>query len=259
MKKTLPAVFLSMTLGISACAGEEREETVVLTEQQKEILAEEGLPVEKAALNDAQLDAIESIQELLDWLAESYDDHFVYQGYLHGSSTEPETLFVESEKLSCRITVTRRYDGTRELIESDYEEKAAGEPYEKLQTAYWQSQGFEQAHVFANVLSVSDGEGSLLQRARCHVYVLLSAGQMAGKTLDDLLEDYLDWYREQGGRSQHLIRIGLLAEEDPGDIYMTEETVADVFASDRILETAGRSLQTDGSRGDPDRKGAGAC
>lgn len=69
-----------------------------LTARQKQILKQEGLPLDYEKLNDSQKSAIECIEDIFKYLDKTYPkEKFEYSGYVPYSTLEPEHLIVESQ------------------------------------------------------------------------------------------------------------------------------------------------------------------
>ena len=69
-----------------------------LTARQKQILKQEGLPLDYEELDDMQKSAIECIEDIFKYLDKTYPkEKFEYSGYVPYSSLEPEHLIVESQ------------------------------------------------------------------------------------------------------------------------------------------------------------------
>ena len=69
-----------------------------LTARQKQILKQEGLPLDYEKLNDTQKSAIECIEDIFKYLDKTYPkENFEYSGYVPYSTLEPEHLIVESQ------------------------------------------------------------------------------------------------------------------------------------------------------------------
>lgn len=69
-----------------------------LTARQKQILKQEGLPLDYEKLNDTQKSAIECIEDIFKYLDKTYPkEKFEYSGYVPYSTLEPEHLIVESQ------------------------------------------------------------------------------------------------------------------------------------------------------------------
>lgn len=69
-----------------------------LTARQKQILKQEGLPLDYEKLNDSQKSAIECIEDIFKYLDKTYPkEKCEYSGYVPYSTLEPEHLIVESQ------------------------------------------------------------------------------------------------------------------------------------------------------------------
>lgn len=69
-----------------------------LTARQKQILKQEGLPLDYEELDDSQKSAIECIEDIFKYLDKTYPKKkFEYLGYVPYSTLEPEHLIVESQ------------------------------------------------------------------------------------------------------------------------------------------------------------------
>ena len=69
-----------------------------LTARQKQILKQEGLPLDYEKLDDTQKSAIECIEDIFKYLDKTYPkEKFEYSGYVPYSTLEPEHLIVESQ------------------------------------------------------------------------------------------------------------------------------------------------------------------
>lgn len=69
-----------------------------LTARQKQILKQEGLPLDYEELDGSQKNAIDSIEDIFKYLDKTYPkEKFEYLGYVPYSSLEPEHLIVESQ------------------------------------------------------------------------------------------------------------------------------------------------------------------
>lgn len=94
----LIAALLILIIGICGCAAnhadptDEKEPEVTLSERQKDILAEQGLPTEYDALRPHQQRAIVAIEEMLLYAEDKYDLPFSYAGYTEAGPMEKEHM-----------------------------------------------------------------------------------------------------------------------------------------------------------------------
>ena len=84
----LIAIMMLMLCGCNNKTADSSEEaaskkyTIELTERQKKILRDEGLPEECDQLTDSQKNAIVKIERALAYLEETYNDEFEYDRYV---------------------------------------------------------------------------------------------------------------------------------------------------------------------------------
>ncbi|MCF0109031.1 MAG: hypothetical protein HUJ57_02905, partial [Erysipelotrichaceae bacterium] len=77
----LVALACAMAMLLSACADKGKDDTVyVLTQRQKDILAEQGLPTDYEKLTTSQKGAISAIEDLLSYLEETHNEEFTFSG-----------------------------------------------------------------------------------------------------------------------------------------------------------------------------------
>lgn len=85
-------------------------------------MRETGLPGEYSALTDTQKSAVTSIEDMLTWLEEKYQQKFHYVSYAPGDAIEQEHLKVYPEQgdESDIVTVYRTYENGLYRYEDDY-------------------------------------------------------------------------------------------------------------------------------------------
>ena len=106
-----------------------KEETV-LTDRQKDILKEKGLPTDFNELTYSQQNAIIEIEEMLSYLEDKYDTEFLYGGYTPKQYMDEKTLYAYpkgGDSYFDIITVTEGEDGYEDtymemMIEDSYSE-----------------------------------------------------------------------------------------------------------------------------------------
>ncbi len=100
-KRTVPfllAALCLLLLGLCGCASsrteshENQKPEVTLSQRQKNILAEQGLPTEYDALPPHQQRAIVAIEEMLLYAEDKYDLPFSYAGYTEAGPMEKEHM-----------------------------------------------------------------------------------------------------------------------------------------------------------------------
>lgn len=128
------SVLIFLIIGMCGCAmnnpdlPKNTKPKVSLSERQKSILAENGLPTEYDELLPSQRSAIVAIEEMLCYVEEKYDTTFCYAGYVAASPLEKEHMiaFQKSGNVeSGRFTITK--DG--DTYEDEYMNVAANEVF----------------------------------------------------------------------------------------------------------------------------------
>lgn len=151
----------------SAEAGQSEKYTVELTERQKKILRDEGLPEEYDRLTDSQKNAIVKIESALSYLEETYEDEFEYTGYVSGGLDGEYVTAKISDTLPEKIvTVYISYKNGEYTYSDNYEAKIAEEEYKKEITdflsGYLDPADFQ---VYAEIRELRDAGESLVERA----------------------------------------------------------------------------------------------
>ena len=103
-----------------------------LTARQKQILKQEGLPLDYEKLNDTQKSAIECIEDIFKYLDKTYPkEKFEYSGYVPYSTLEPEHLIVESQYGEVTVNRYVSTDSPNEppTFEDDFKDVKAADIY----------------------------------------------------------------------------------------------------------------------------------
>lgn len=117
--------FIFLMIGVCGCLmnhpnlSKNTKPEVSLSERQKRILAENGLPIEYDELRISQRSAIMAIEEMLCYVEEKYDTSFSYAGYIAASPLEKEHMLAfptSGSKMSDTFTITKNGD----TYEDDY-------------------------------------------------------------------------------------------------------------------------------------------
>ncbi len=151
----------------SAEAGQSEKYTVELTERQKKILRDEGLPEEYDRLTDSQKNAIVKIESALSYLEETYEDEFEYTGYVSGGlDGEYVTAKISGTLPEKIVTVYISYKNGKYSYFDNYEAKIAEEEYKKEITdflsGYLDPADFQ---VYAEIRELRNAGESLVERA----------------------------------------------------------------------------------------------
>ena len=103
-----------------------------LTARQKQILKQEGLPLDYEELDDTQKSAIECIEDIFKYLDKTYPkEKFEYSGYVPYSSLEPEHLIVESQygEVTVNRYVSTYLPGFPSSFDDDFKTVKAADVY----------------------------------------------------------------------------------------------------------------------------------
>lgn len=103
-----------------------------LTARQKQILKQEGLPLDYEELDDSQKSAIECIEDIFKYLDKTYPkEKFEYSGYVPYSTLEPEHLIVESQYGEVTVNRYVSTDSPNEppTFEDDFKDVKASDIY----------------------------------------------------------------------------------------------------------------------------------
>lgn len=103
-----------------------------LTARQKQILKQEGLPLDYEKLDDMQKSAIECIEDIFKYLDKTYPkEKFEYSGYVPYSTLEPEHLIVESQYGEVTVNRYVSTDSPNEppTFEDDFKDVKAADIY----------------------------------------------------------------------------------------------------------------------------------
>lgn len=150
----------------------------VLSERQINILGEMGLPTNYEELSLSQKSAIESIESLLDYLEEKYNESFAYVEYVSANFSDDEHLiaYPESGSRHDEVTVYRIYENGKFYYKDNYTEvKANGVLEEVVERFVYETSGIRSAKIFCEVLSV-DGQVNIedvLKNVVCSIYIFI--------------------------------------------------------------------------------------
>jgi len=109
------------------------EESVVLTNRQKNILMEQGLPTDYDELSFSKQVEIEAIENMLKYLEKKYKSKFEYKDYTpNGAFNEERLEAISADRKDLGIIcVTREAKNGKWVYEDDYDELLMAEKYKK--------------------------------------------------------------------------------------------------------------------------------
>ncbi len=200
----ISALMLLCLLGCGQSGAPETTKSPIrLSRRQEEILRQQGLPTDYEALSLGQKSAIESIEDMLCYLEQRYDDHFTYVGYVADSPVEREHLLAESESYSGlgTVTVYRSYREGSFSYEDNYSTLEGKLLYEQALND-WICQFLpEEGFIVFSQLSEADqslDQEQILTQASAASYVLVDESLCTEESLRELAEDFGSWIREEG-------------------------------------------------------------
>ena len=178
----------------SAEAGQSEKYTVELTERQKKILRDEGLPEEYDRLTDSQKNAIVKIESALSYLEETYEDEFEYTGYVSGGlDGEYVTAKISGTLPEKIVTVYISYRNGKYSYSDNYEAKIAEEEYKKEITdflsGYFDPADFQ---VYAEIRELRNAGESLVERAVGVPLILVNNG-CSKEEVKAAAQAYAEW------------------------------------------------------------------
>lgn len=132
-------IMLILVLAVVVCSCGSTESSrpmegnkIMLTERQREILQEAGLPEDYEALTDSQKSAITCIERTLSYLEDSYEEEFVYDGYAAGGPDgQYLTAYAKDDSEKEVVTVNITYKNGEYHYTDDYQLLKAAEEYQE--------------------------------------------------------------------------------------------------------------------------------
>lgn len=234
----------------------EEQGKIELTQRQKELLEEAGLPTVYDELTDTQKNAVTSIESLLTYLEEKYHEEFCYLSYAEAGALEEEHLeaYPKSGTRADVVTVYRTYEDGEYHYEDDYGNIGLKLLYESRMRGF-AAQTFPESgiKIYSDVSStVQDAEvqnvteENVLQTLSANTYIFISDSVCTKQQFHDFKEECAQWLGSQcqGAAAQICLRLTdaaqweLINEADyedklREDIYMDEAECA-VTASGKI-------------------------
>lgn len=222
-------IFMSLIAAMLLCAcgnnnndsSKTEEKDIVLTDRQIQILRENGLPENFDELSLSQKSAISSIETMLSYLEEKYQDTFTFDEYAPAFGIENEWLTAyikqgESEKI---VTVSRTYDGEKFNYKDNYLEVVSKEEYEKAVEEYFHKVlPDSELWVTTLVNHVSDTEGNILAKCNASSLVFMKNIFSSEEEIKKIVEDYANYLLSLGLVQPAGMQLYVQNEEDFFDI-----------------------------------------
>ena len=173
-------------------------EMIQLTERQKDILQENGLPTNPEELDWVQLSAIVAMEELFEYLDQKYEEEFEYAGYIAESPLDREQLMVQvMGGTSLDIVSVYRENG---VITDDYANLLVKEPYEvAINEFFEQYEGGIESKTFSKIYGVEGdiNTQNLISIVGASSCIYIPELEIDTKELDIIAKKFGEWYVEQ--------------------------------------------------------------
>ena len=179
-----------------------------LTARQKQILKQEGLPLDYEKLNDTQKSAIECIEDIFKYLDKTYPkEKFEYSGYVPYSTLEPEHLIVESQygEVTVNRYVSTDSPNDPPTFKDDFKDVKAADIYATVVDDYLSKKYDIDDYCVIAYVSNYFGKNYDIKRItkECYntnvsVYV---NGKVGLKTFKMITTDLIDYMKENTGKN----------------------------------------------------------
>lgn len=199
---------------------------IELTQRQQELLQEKGLPTEYDKLTDIQKNAIVSIEAMLVYLEDKYQEEFCYLSYTAAGLSDKEHLeaYPASGTPSETVNVYRTYKNREYQYSDDYGALKLKPLYEN-QVRSFAAQTFPEngLKVFCDMKAQGQSEkmpipeeDKVMQTVSAVTYVFISENVCTKEQLDSFTEVCVQWMKNQcsGKAAQICLR---LAEQETWD------------------------------------------
>ena len=196
------------TGGIQANTDQEDEQvSTELTQRQIDLLEEMGLPTDYDRLTDTQKNAITSIEALLTYLEDKYQEEFCYLSYAEAGALEEEHLeaYPASGTPADVVTVYRTYEDGEYHYEDDYGNIGVKPLYES-RVREFAGQSFSESgiKVFSDIRNSGQGtdgqsvtEENVLQTVSAVSYIFISESVCTEEQFQDFTEECAQWMESQ--------------------------------------------------------------
>jgi len=174
------------------------ENEIILTDRQRQILQEMGLPEDYESLTDSQKSAITIIERALTYLEDSYGEEFVYDGYVAGGlDGQYLSAYAKGDLERKTITVDIDYKDGEYHYTDDYQLLKASDEYEEeleqhLRTLMAQD---GECWVHAELNCLDDSDEYIIKRASGGVLVFVLNTFENYDEAKEFVEQYGDWIK----------------------------------------------------------------
>lgn len=176
-----------------------------LTARQKQILKQEGLPLDYEKLNDSQKSAIECIEDIFKYLDKTYPkEKFDYLGYVPYSSLEPEHLIVESQygEVTVNRYVSTDSPGFPSSYDDDFKTVKAADVYATVVDDYLAKKYDTDKYLVdvsvSKYLDDTFDTKTITESCNCCVYLYVD-DSLGLKIFKDISKDIVDFMKNNTG------------------------------------------------------------
>lgn len=196
----LIAIMMLMLCGCNNKTADSSEEaaskknTIELTERQKKILRDEGLPEEYDQLTDSQKNAIVKIERALAYLEETYNDEFEYDGYVSdGLDGQYVTVKIKDTYPAKYVNVYITYKNDHYEYSDNYKEMMAVTEYEEqvkeFLSSYFDPSDFQ---VYVEISRLKEEGDSVVERAVGIPDIMIN-GVYSEEEMEEAAQAYAEW------------------------------------------------------------------
>lgn len=176
-----------------------------LTARQKQILKQEGLPLDYEKLNDSQKSAIECIEDIFKYLDKTYPkEKFEYSGYVPYSTLEPEHLIVESQygEVTVNRYVSTDSPGFPSSYDDDFKTVKAADVYATVVDDYLAKKYDTDKYLVdvsvSKYLDDTFDTKTITESCNCCVYLYVD-DSLGLKIFKDISKDLVDFMKNNTG------------------------------------------------------------
>lgn len=224
-KRRVLCVVLSLLMVCCLCGcGGKRESAqtdrqepteVVLTERQKQILRDNGLPEDYDQLTISQQNGIEKIEDGLSYLEEKYHDDFEYYGYVPGGlDGEYLTALISDTLPEKYVTLYFSYVGQEYKFSDNYEAVMAEDAYVQETTdflkGYFDPSDFQ---VYVEIYELQEKGDSVVERASGCPNIMIN-DVYSEKEIMEAAEAYAQWIAHMKNKKGGAAIFRVLKTED---------------------------------------------
>ena len=192
------------------------ETKIALSERQKAILAEVGLPTEYEALTRTRKKAIVAIEEMLQAVEQKYGCEFAYAGYIAKGVLEPEQLWaypVDGHRETETFVVSRKTVDDEVVYQDTHLLIAAKDKFSQYaQTELKAMTGLNEIKVFSKLTklttqSVPECHEAFDGHTSAEMWIFFDGASCSAERLQEIIRDFEGWMKEHGicGMAQYIL------------------------------------------------------